>query len=108
MNERLATTSDLGVETAGWESHEMPGEAANPLAPHRVPLVSHRAASNLRFLKRLFHLLVGKTLVVVGSHFFLGNLHAGKESDVCADFVSRGTEGSKSSHTIGVHLLSSG
>ena len=85
----------------------MPGETANPLAPHRVPLVRHRAASDLRLLKRLLHLLVGGKVVFDPDFkvFFLGNLHAGKQSDVCANLVGRGSEGGKSSQTICVHLI---
>ena len=60
----------LGIEAAGLESHEMPGKTANSLTTHRVPLVSHRTAPDLRLLKRLLHLLQVRLFFVRENHFF--------------------------------------
>ena len=56
----------------------MPAEAANTLAPHRVPLVGHGRAANLILFERLFELL-----------------HVGQKTDVRRQFVRRDAQSRK-------------
>lgn len=57
------------------QRNQMPRQPTHPLAPHRVPLVSHRRASNLIFFKRFFQ-------------FF----HVCEETNVGCEFVGRDAE----------------
>mmetsp|Transcript_11003 Transcript_11003/g.16205 ORF Transcript_11003/g.16205 Transcript_11003/m.16205 type:complete len:385 (+) Transcript_11003:367-1521(+) len=47
----------VGVGSSGGQGHHVAGQAARPLAAHRVPLVRHRAGPNLGLGKGLFDLL---------------------------------------------------
>ena len=64
----------------------MPGETANPLTPHRVPLVSHRAAANLRFGEGFLNLLQVSEEADIATHLVsgLGNTGESRE-DVVID-----------------------
>ena len=69
------------------EAHQVARQAANPLAPHRVPLVRHRARPDLGRLEGLLYLL-----------------SAGEEADVRADLVRRGPEAAQPRDNIRVNL----
>lgn len=58
------------------EDHEVARERAHALAPHRVPLVGHRARADLRRLKRLLDLLQVGEQPQVRRHLVRGRAEA--------------------------------
>ena len=73
------------------QHHQMSAEATNSLAPHRVSLIRHSAASNLCALEWLFHFL-----------------QVGEQPQVRTDFVGCSTQGGKRGENIYVDLAGVG
>lgn len=72
----------------------MSRQRANPLTPHRIPLVRHCTTSNLVLLKGLFNLLQVGEQPDVGGDFVCGRGKGGEgREDVDVDFARVGLSG---------------
>uniref|UniRef100_A0A1I8GNN2 BCL domain-containing protein n=2 Tax=Macrostomum lignano TaxID=282301 RepID=A0A1I8GNN2_9PLAT len=69
----------MGVQgVLSGRSHDVAGQAADPLQPHGVPLVRHGGGADLVALKRLLDLLPGGQQAQVGGDFVRGGAEAGQ------------------------------
>jgi hypothetical protein len=89
------------------KGHEVPGQAADPLRPHRVTLICHRGRPDLRRFERFLEFLYtrkGQSRTINGSSSSAINLEVRQQPDIGRDLMRRRTKARQRRQDVDVDL----